>query len=130
MVAFTAILSKDISLHKKGVVKYDKVITNVGRAYNPSTGIFLVPLSGVYTLSVSMMGQPTNKIHLQLLRNGNELVRLYTSGAGRHLLASHTINVELAYGDLVWVQRWVSEGNQLYGKGPYNVFSAAFLSST
>jgi hypothetical protein len=126
MVAFTAILSKGISLGSNEVIKYDKVITNVGKAYTPSTGIFLVPLSGIYTVSVSMMGHPTNKIHLQLERNGSELVRLYTGGAGSYELVSHTINVELTRGDRVRVQRWKNTGQKLYGSY-YNVFSAAFL---
>jgi hypothetical protein len=126
MVAFTAILSKSISLGSNEIIKYDKVITNVGKAYTPSTGIFLVPLSGIYTVSVSMMGDPTNKIHLQLERNGSELLRLYTGGTGSYELASQTINVELTRGDRVWVQRWKNTGQKLYGTC-YNVFSAAFL---
>jgi hypothetical protein len=129
MAAFTAILSNSISLGSNEVVKYDKVITNVGKAYTPSTGIFLVPLSGIYTVSVSMMGHPTNKIHLQLERNGSELVRLYTGGAGSYELVSHTINIELTRGDRVWVQRRKTTGHKLYGSH-YNVFSAAFLNHT
>jgi hypothetical protein len=43
MVAFTAILSKSISRGSKQVIRYDKIITNVGKAYTPSTGIFIVP---------------------------------------------------------------------------------------
>ena len=130
MVAFTATLSKEISLGRTEVIKYDNVITNVGKAYTPSTGIFLVPLSGIYTLSVSMMGDPTNAIHLQLERNGNELVRLYTGGAGSYELASHTINVELTRGDRVWVQRWKDAVGRKLNGGPYNNFSAAFLNHT
>jgi hypothetical protein len=66
MVAFTALLSKGISLGSKQVIRYDKTITNVGKAYTPSTGIFLVPLSGIYTLSVSMMGKSLqNKLTFQ-----------------------------------------------------------------
>lgn len=128
MVAFTAILSKGISLGSKQVIRYDKTITNFGKAYTPSTGIFLVPLSGIYTLSVSMMGHHQNAIHLQLVRNGNELVRLWTRGANRHELASQTINVELTRGDRVWVQRKDNTGTNIYGDEPFNIFSAALLS--
>jgi hypothetical protein len=127
MVAFTAILSKSISLGSKQVIRYDKIIANVWKAYTPSTGIFLVTLSGIYTLYVSMMGQHSNGIHVQLVRNGSELVRLYTGGAGRYELASQTINVELPRGDRVWVQRRESTGEKVYGGGTYNVFSAALL---
>ena len=63
----------------------------------------------------------------QLVRNGSALVRLYTGGAGRFELASHTINVELTRGDRVWVQRRESTGEKVYGGGAYNVFSAALL---
>ena len=130
MVAFTAILSKDLSLGSKQVIRYDNVITNVGKAYTPSTGIFLVPLSGIYTLSVSMMGHPDNGVHLQLVRNGSELVRLWTGGGGSYELASHTINVELTRGDRIWVQRRDGTGANVYGTQTYNIFSAALLSHT
>ena len=130
MVAFTAILSKSISLGGNQVIRYDNVITNVGKAYTSSTGIFLVPLSGIYALSVSMMGHPDNGIHLQLVRNGTELVRLWTGGAKRYELASHTINVDLTRGDSVWVQRKDGAVAKIYGGEPYNIFSAALLSHT
>jgi hypothetical protein len=84
---------KSISLGSKQVIRYDKTITNVGKAYTPSTGIFLVPLSGIYTLSVSMMGHPHNGIHLQLVRNGSELVRLWTGGANRYELSIPCTNI-------------------------------------
>lgn len=128
MVAFTAILSKGISIGSKQVIRYDKIITNVGKAYTPLTGIFLVPLSGIYTLSVSMMGHHQNGIHLQLVRNGNELVRLWTGGVNSHELASQTINVKLTRGDRVWVQRLDNTGANIYGGEPFNIFSAALLS--
>ena len=130
MAAFTAILSKGISLGSNEVIKYDNVITNVGKAYTPSTGIFLVPVSGIYTVSVSMMGHPTNGIHLQLEQNGSELVRLFTGGAGSYELASHTINIELTRGDRVWVQRMKQTTEQKLHGSHYNVFSAAFLNHT
>ena len=74
-----------------------------------------------------MMGHHSNVIHFQLVRNGSELIRLYTGGAGRFELASHTINVELTRGDRVWVQRRESTGEKVYGGGTFNVFSAALL---
>jgi hypothetical protein len=74
-----------------------------------------------------MMGHHSNVIHFQLVRNGSELVRLKTGGAGRFELASHTINVELIRGDRVWVQRRESTGEKVYGGGTFNVFSGALL---
>lgn len=36
------------TFQKDNIWIYDKVITNVGNAYNPSTGKFTVPTNGIY----------------------------------------------------------------------------------
>ncbi|KAL3888350.1 hypothetical protein ACJMK2_000720 [Sinanodonta woodiana] len=51
-VAFSAYLAQSISeLGLKQRIKYGGVLTNEGNAYNPNTGIFTCPSSGLYLIS-------------------------------------------------------------------------------
>lgn len=77
-----------------------------------------------------MMGDPSNHIHLLLVLNSNELVRLYTAGNGRYELSSQTINVLLSKNDKVWVQRRKGSGSKIYGGERFNVFSGILLYET
>ena len=37
------------------VLVFEQAITNVGQAYNPTTGIFKAPVPGIYVFSVTLM---------------------------------------------------------------------------
>ena len=63
-VAFTALLSKHTDVSSRAVVKYDRILSNVGGAYHPSTGIFTAPYKGVYRISCSLMSNLSNNVHL------------------------------------------------------------------
>ena len=107
--------------------RYDKILTNIGNAYDATSGIFLVPVSGIYSLSASLMGDPNHGIHVQLVKNGIELVRLWTGGAASYELASHTLNINLAQNDKIWVQNRDSGDPIVYATENYNMFSAVLL---
>lgn len=71
------------------------------------------------------MGDPHNGIHLQLVQNGKELVRLWTGGGDSYELASHTINVRLDKHDRIWVQNLHQAS--VYASEKYNIFSGVLL---
>jgi hypothetical protein len=50
-IAFYAVLTHDLSLGQHQTVEYDKVITNVGNAYDSRHGHFISPVKGVYLMS-------------------------------------------------------------------------------
>lgn len=127
VIAFTALLSHGVTLGAQQTIRYDKILTNVGNAYDATSGIFLVPVSGIYSLSASLMGDPNHGIHVQLVKNGVELVRLWTGGAASYELASHTLNINLAQNDKIWVQNRDSGNPILYASENYNMFSAVLL---
>jgi len=119
-----------VSLGEEEIIRYDNVLTNIGNAYHSGTGIFTVKTSGLYSLTASMMGDSSNYIHLLLVLNSNELVRLYTAGEKKYELASQTINVLLSKNDKVWVQRKKGSGSKIYGGERFNVFSGVLLYET
>lgn len=58
-IAFFAELSNDMVNPSSGqTVVFDQILTNVGNAYNPSTGIFTAPLPGP---TISMWSYPPQK---------------------------------------------------------------------
>ncbi|XP_052086908.1 complement C1q tumor necrosis factor-related protein 2-like isoform X3 [Mytilus californianus] len=124
--AFTALSTFSSGL-PNGPIPFDKVIANVGNSYNQSTGKFTAPVSGLYSISVSIMGLHGNSIHVNIRKNGQELARLWTHGGGRGEVASHTLNLQLKHGDQMWASG--TPGHKIYAKEPYNVFSGMLIAS-
>lgn len=62
---------------KKGdVVKFDNIILDKGFNYDPKTGIFNAPLSGLYKLSLTIrVSFFTEKdLHIGIFRNGDQVI--------------------------------------------------------
>lgn len=125
-VAFTASTTYKDPL-PNGPIQYDNVVTRIGTAYDPTTGIFTAHVPGLYSFSVSLMGLYTNTVYAMLYKNGVSPVRLYTRGQGTHEVASNTVYFKLSKGDRVWVQG--TAGKKLYASEPFNVFSGALIKS-
>ncbi|XP_071315947.1 complement C1q-like protein 4 [Trachinotus anak] len=56
------------------VVKYDTVITNIGDAYSPATGLFTAPEAGVYYFSFSYSAKGNKPSKLVLRKNSDDIV--------------------------------------------------------
>ena len=128
MVVFTGILTHDVDLGQNQAVMYDKVLLNVGRGYNSKTGHFVAPVSGIYSVSASVLGLSTKHTMLEIVKDGEEIVTLWAYGIGRAELATHSIHIALRRGEAVWVMRPKTRYTaHLYGRRPYNSFSVALL---
>lgn len=58
-VVFHAETGSSKKTYQKGSVWiYDKVVTNVGNAYNPSTGKFVAPTGGIYQFNWYTLSNP------------------------------------------------------------------------
>ncbi|XP_078341946.1 complement C1q tumor necrosis factor-related protein 2-like [Crassostrea virginica] len=125
-VAFTAILSKDTDVGSKAVVKYDRILSNVGGAYNPSTGIFTVPYTGIYSISCTLMSYPSISTHLEIIKNGTKMSVLF-SNSGTYPQAGQTLHLLLNKGDKIWIQNFNTVMAKLHDLGSYNVFSGALI---
>ncbi|XP_061182297.1 collagen alpha-1(X) chain-like [Saccostrea echinata] len=126
VVAFTAKLSKDATVSGRQVVKYDKVLTNWGGAYNPKTGIFIAPYDGLYTISGTLMSHPTNYVHLEIVKNGIKMSILF-SHSKTYPQSGQTLHILLNKGDRVWIQNHNKETAKLRDHGSYNLFSGLLI---
>lgn len=128
LIAFTAILTKDVILGPLQTVEYDKVLTNIGHGYDSRHGHFTAPIHGLYIIAATSCSYDSNVLRTEIVRNGVQLVAMYAADWD---MGGHTIFVELNKDDMVWV-RHLDEAQQTIHAGitvQYSSFSGALLSS-
>uniref|UniRef100_A0A671X2X2 C1q domain-containing protein n=1 Tax=Sparus aurata TaxID=8175 RepID=A0A671X2X2_SPAAU len=55
-------------------LKYSKVFTNIGNAYNPATGFFTAPVKGVYYLQFTVFGYSSRRIAVHVYKNDQRIM--------------------------------------------------------
>jgi hypothetical protein len=126
-VAFTAVLTHNEQLGPLQTLEYDKVITNIGNAYDSRHGHFTAPVKGIYMLSATVFDN-TESIRTEMVKNGVQLVAMYGDDYDS---ASHTIMVSLEQNDMVWVRHF-KEGTSTVHAGSdryYTSFSGALITA-
>jgi hypothetical protein len=106
-VAFTAVLAHDVTLGPHQAVEFDKIITNVGNAYDSRDGQFTAPIDGLYMISATICSQQSSSVHIEIVRNGVQLAAIYGDD---YDLGSQTIMVQLNENDKVWVRHFFDSG--------------------
>ena len=126
-VAFFATLSKDLQhAGQNQPVVFDRVVTNVGNAYNSHVGSFTAPVSGFYVFSVSLLNYPGHTTGYQFHKN-NDLISsifLHAPDASHYESTSQTVVIQLTKGDDVTLRN-MSVDENLRGSN-YSTF-AGFL---
>ncbi|CAM4572668.1 unnamed protein product [Leuciscus chuanchicus] len=84
-------------------VTYRNVITNIGNAYNPITGVFTAPLKGAYMFRVSVFGLGPTPATAYIYKNGGLVVSAYAYQAKDYLNSSNGVVLILEVGDVVYV---------------------------
>ncbi|CAC5363459.1 C1QL [Mytilus coruscus] len=131
IVAFSAILDHTVILGPLQVVKYNKILTNIGNAYDPHHGHVVVPTNGIYLVSVTGMNDGAKDIHLELVRNDDLIGTLYLGSNGWSSM-SQTLVLSLGENDLIWMRVYnanVYAGHRLVGSANqyYNSFSLLLI---
>ncbi|XP_075942810.1 complement C1q-like protein 3 [Anarhichas minor] len=111
-VAFSAALMKSGRgnvgpFNTDTALKYNKVFSNTGNGYNPSTGIFTAHVSGTYFFRFSMFNNlsPTPNSVVSIMKNNERLVSVWdTSGTDSNDMGSNAVVIPLEEGDGVYVQ--------------------------
>ncbi|XP_060589691.1 complement C1q-like protein 4, partial [Ruditapes philippinarum] len=108
-VAFSAYLSHlQDHLGTSQTVKFDKIITNDGNAYNAVTGIFTVPVTGTYVF-IFYLSSSSSSVEFRLMANN----ALKASGVSRPFEINHwkdvqgggTVVLRLNQGVAVWIEK-------------------------
>ena len=127
-VAFTAVVgSPEITNLGAGqTIVFDKVITNVGNAYDNVTGVFTAPVKAVYVFEMTLMTDPGKYQYLELVQNGKHILFNYGQAAAGQLdSTSRTVTVELAKGVKVWIRtrKTASHGSGIVHGHTFSTFS-------
>jgi len=124
--AFSASRSQSKSLGPGEIILFDHVWTNVGNGYNPNTGKFTAPKSGLYQISGTVMSSSGKKLHVYLFKNDKQTVSLYT-GLG---YATGTVNIvfKLQKGETVYMKHHNSTQTIYSDSSVYCVFSGFLIS--
>jgi hypothetical protein len=85
---------------------FPHVITNEGRGYNPSDGVFTAPVGGLYVFYSSLQSYSTDSYTCDVVLNGSIKVRLYTwpNTYRLSMSASNMAVLRLQKGDIIWIR--------------------------
>ena len=105
---------------------FDHVWTNVGNGYNPNTGKFTAPKSGLYQISGTVMSQHRKLLYVYLFKNDKQTVSLY-AGTG---YATGTVNIvfKLQKGETVYMKHHNNTQTIYSDSNVYCVFSGFLIS--
>eukprot|EP00105_Crassostrea_gigas_P014556 XP_011431248.1 PREDICTED: heavy metal-binding protein HIP [Crassostrea gigas] len=121
VVAFYAYLSKSLPANEATphhVLIFDMVRTNIGNAYHSSTGVFIVPETGVYVFIWSFMNGNNDAHSTQLMINTVEWGIVHANSASSSWMQSTGVVVaHVNKGDDVFVQTSGASRGEIYSGG-------------
>uniref|UniRef100_A0A673KPZ3 Cerebellin 11 n=1 Tax=Sinocyclocheilus rhinocerous TaxID=307959 RepID=A0A673KPZ3_9TELE len=116
-VAFTASMSNTEDTHRgpfstETKLIFDKVLTNIGNAYDPVTGVFTAPVKGVYYFRYSGSAFSSHDMGLSIFKGTARFVSSYEYNSGeRNDQMSNGAVMELDVGEEVhmrlWIRTWI-----------------------
>ncbi|XP_023205392.1 complement C1q-like protein 4 [Xiphophorus maculatus] len=85
---------------------FRNVVTNIGNAYNPNTGLFIAPVRGVYHFDFHIYGggSTTNPTSAVLVKNGEQICVSWTRQPAGGQKASNGVSLLLEIGDVVFLR--------------------------
>ena len=124
-IAFYAVLTRAVSLGQQQTVEYNKVITNIGNAYDSRHGHFISPVKGVYLMSFTLMNVNGGIANIEMIKNGVSIALGYGDTGGDNMGTQVAI-VMLEKGDMVWIRHAASATQTINGYD-YNTFAGTML---
>jgi hypothetical protein len=109
------------------IVKFDKVWTNNKNCYNPTTGVFTAPKTGLYHVSATVMSTSSKVVYVFLWQNENSLVAFYAAAGYNEATVNTVLN--LKRNDRLYLKANGSSGAIFNTKEHmYSMFSGYLLS--
>ncbi|XP_052074355.1 complement C1q-like protein 2 isoform X1 [Mytilus californianus] len=116
-VAFHVNLGSDIkNLKPRAVVMFDQVVLNMGKAYNPSNGLFTCPDDGVYSFTWTALTSPNTSFESDFVVNGKVVAgnRASAYNDKEYQPATKTVVVKLKKGDVANVAAHGHSAKHMY----------------
>lgn len=130
-VAFSALLSHNQDhLGLSQNIRFDLVLLNDGNGYNPHSGYFTAPETGVYIFTyVIAHGYEPGQVWVQLMHNG---VKVNSGVADSYhqwqdLQGVNIAIIQVNAGSTLWVEIFHQNDASLYGLDFFTSFSGALL---
>ncbi|XP_041635349.1 complement C1q-like protein 4 isoform X2 [Cheilinus undulatus] len=110
------------------ILVYRTVFTNIGDAYNETSGVFTAPVAGVYYFSFSYHAGGAHGTRLALLKNSRTIIMSgdQQSQADKTGNGGNTVFLQLQQGDQVHMQ--MAADTQVWGSDYHTTFSAFLVS--
>ncbi|XP_053404107.1 uncharacterized protein LOC128558532 [Mercenaria mercenaria] len=103
-VAFSAYLNRDLSnLGPRHTIQYGATVLNEGNAFNIHTGIFTVPVSGVYLFSFACEDNRNHRIYADILVDGTRKSLVLEGPSRAHSMGTNVVILRLTKGQAVRV---------------------------
>ncbi|KAK3096438.1 hypothetical protein FSP39_000131 [Pinctada imbricata] len=121
-VAFSAYPSSSLTLSANSKVVFGKTRTNIGNAYSTNTGIFTVPVDGVYAFHWTIMVNKGrySEIFIQVNGSNKAVMFAHANGYSNYYSPSQSYVTELKKGDQVSLYNRGSTG---YAYSTYSTFT-------
>ncbi|XP_033995298.1 complement C1q tumor necrosis factor-related protein 3-like [Trematomus bernacchii] len=103
---------------------FRRVTTNLGNAYDPSTGVFTAPLKGLYYVRFTGSVGSSGSLNAALMKNDENMFAVFDT-RGTHGSASNGMALELQAGDRLSVTLW--EGQSVFDQSRISTFSGFLL---
>ncbi|PWS23067.1 hypothetical protein DKP78_15095 [Enterococcus faecium] len=82
-------------------LKFDCVFTNIGNAYDKNTGIFTVPVNGVYQFNYHIFAGGDHGAGAKFFKNKDQVVAAYNHVAPHDINTSQSVVLQLEIGDQI-----------------------------
>ncbi|XP_022295233.2 complement C1q tumor necrosis factor-related protein 3-like [Crassostrea virginica] len=109
-VAFTASVVSSSSSWNSGTLVFNKVISNVGKGYDPKTGVFTAPIAGMYVFYVAAIEYGTQHLRSDIVINNVPKVRMLGYITAGYQTGTNMVVQYLKRGDNVRVAHFQGSG--------------------
>ena len=124
-VGFLAYISNYYTTSAGATIRFDKTDRNDGNGYDNSSGIFKVPVGGLYNVYWHTLPYAGKSCAIDLMVHGNEKLRSFAYLSQAYNTPTGFVNLRLAKGDKVYLK--ASDNGAKLKSGRYTTFGAELV---